>query len=211
MAIGCFFFFSSRRRHTRCSRDWSSDVCSSDLHEQLVVEIAAEHTDGGDAGLAVTDEPIVLAPHASGQPAKMVELAVALRPLEALAGRRPRLRVGRLGVAWRLLQLRALGNFAVDAAQVAESIDAIGARAERAQGRAHFLYNVAPVRGVQFVHDGNRVVWSGAFTPRRASSPRSAGIRLLSVPTILTNRMPAGSRYVTLAWSGGQEAVAQGE
>src|SRR2546429_290037 len=25
------FLFSSRRRHTRCSRDWSSDVCSSDL------------------------------------------------------------------------------------------------------------------------------------------------------------------------------------
>src|SRR2546422_639617 len=31
MGFGCFFFFSSRRRHTRCSRDWSSDVCSSDL------------------------------------------------------------------------------------------------------------------------------------------------------------------------------------
>src|SRR2546422_5253669 len=29
--LSCFFFFSSRRRHTRCSRDWSSDVCSSDL------------------------------------------------------------------------------------------------------------------------------------------------------------------------------------
>src|SRR5690606_37302154 len=27
-----FFFFSSRRRHTRFSRDWSSDVCSSDLY-----------------------------------------------------------------------------------------------------------------------------------------------------------------------------------
>src|SRR5215470_19854306 len=26
-----FFFFSSRRRHTICYRDWSSDVCSSDL------------------------------------------------------------------------------------------------------------------------------------------------------------------------------------
>src|SRR5690606_39597650 len=26
------FFFSSRRRHTRFSRDWSSDVCSSDLY-----------------------------------------------------------------------------------------------------------------------------------------------------------------------------------
>src|SRR5690606_39952105 len=29
--VVCFFFFSSRRRHTRFSRDWSSDVCSSDL------------------------------------------------------------------------------------------------------------------------------------------------------------------------------------
>src|SRR5216683_3439806 len=27
----CCFFFSSRRRHTRSDRDWSSDVCSSDL------------------------------------------------------------------------------------------------------------------------------------------------------------------------------------
>src|SRR2546422_3223063 len=31
MSLCIFFFFSSRRRHTRCSRDWSSDVCSSDL------------------------------------------------------------------------------------------------------------------------------------------------------------------------------------
>src|SRR5256884_2144433 len=30
------FFFSSRRRHTRCSRDWSSDVCSSDLVRMLL-------------------------------------------------------------------------------------------------------------------------------------------------------------------------------
>src|SRR5256885_3453776 len=29
---GCIFFFSSRRRHTRLQGDWSSDVCSSDLH-----------------------------------------------------------------------------------------------------------------------------------------------------------------------------------
>src|SRR5688572_12535698 len=37
-----FFFFSSRRRHTRFDCDWSSDVCSSDLHvllrEAAVVE-----------------------------------------------------------------------------------------------------------------------------------------------------------------------------
>src|SRR5699024_11309547 len=35
-----YFFFSSRRRHTRSKRDWSSDVCSSDLqacHHILVV------------------------------------------------------------------------------------------------------------------------------------------------------------------------------
>src|SRR5690606_40284262 len=31
LSIDIFFFFSSRRRHTRFSRDWSSDVCSSDL------------------------------------------------------------------------------------------------------------------------------------------------------------------------------------
>src|SRR5207253_3457223 len=35
MRIYHFFFFSSRRRHTRWPRDWSSDVCSSDLTELL--------------------------------------------------------------------------------------------------------------------------------------------------------------------------------
>src|SRR5438874_4673292 len=31
-----FFFFSSRRRHTRSLRDWSSDVCSSDLIDRVL-------------------------------------------------------------------------------------------------------------------------------------------------------------------------------
>src|SRR5699024_11310681 len=31
VVMSVFFFFSSRRRHTRSKRDWSSDVCSSDL------------------------------------------------------------------------------------------------------------------------------------------------------------------------------------
>src|SRR3989440_1274456 len=39
--ITIFFFFASRRRHTRSDRDWSSDVCSSDL---------AGVQDGGRAG-----------------------------------------------------------------------------------------------------------------------------------------------------------------
>src|SRR2546429_8387156 len=38
--ISFFFFFSSRRRHTRCSRDWSSDVCSSDLLWLLALSVA---------------------------------------------------------------------------------------------------------------------------------------------------------------------------
>src|SRR5882724_8760947 len=33
-----FFFFSSRRRHTRCLSDWSSDVCSSDLLASRLIE-----------------------------------------------------------------------------------------------------------------------------------------------------------------------------
>src|SRR3712207_7552493 len=36
----CVFFFSSRRRHTRYWRDWSSDVCSSDL--LVLVQAAVE-------------------------------------------------------------------------------------------------------------------------------------------------------------------------
>src|SRR3989442_14524988 len=41
-----FFFFSSRRRHTRCGRDWSSDVCSSDLSFHTVGQVAEVRYDG---------------------------------------------------------------------------------------------------------------------------------------------------------------------
>src|SRR5439155_7357162 len=66
------FFFSSRRRHTRWPRDWSSDVCSSDLlnrdfpraHDQVEIEgvapeVAVELVHRGDAGenvVAPTEE-----------------------------------------------------------------------------------------------------------------------------------------------------------
>src|SRR5690606_40275042 len=57
------FFFSSRRRHTRFSRDWSSDVCSSDLTglEQVAANCAAL---GGSAELCAQLEQ--LAPGARG-------------------------------------------------------------------------------------------------------------------------------------------------
>src|SRR5207247_4132803 len=37
------FFFSSRRRHTRSTRDWSSDVCSSDLHARSRTAFGRNH------------------------------------------------------------------------------------------------------------------------------------------------------------------------
>src|SRR2546429_7953677 len=55
------FFFASRRRHTRCSRDWSSDVCSSDLmshvddgtlHAYLDGELSPAEVQGVEAHLA---------------------------------------------------------------------------------------------------------------------------------------------------------------
>src|SRR5690625_6786516 len=39
------FFFSSRRRHTRWPRDWSSDVCSSDLTDGLGLDKVGIETD----------------------------------------------------------------------------------------------------------------------------------------------------------------------
>src|SRR6266513_2792668 len=44
MRIRCEFFFSSRRRHTRSKRDWSSDVCSSDLDPKSDIPRCVEIT-----------------------------------------------------------------------------------------------------------------------------------------------------------------------
>src|SRR5437868_9181181 len=50
-----FFFFSSRRRHTRSKRDWSSDVCSSDLLFRGTVTLEARHI-SGVLQIAVSDD-----------------------------------------------------------------------------------------------------------------------------------------------------------
>src|SRR3712207_6166774 len=39
VACASYFFFSSRRRHTRYWRDWSSDVCSSDLYFRTIAVV----------------------------------------------------------------------------------------------------------------------------------------------------------------------------
>src|SRR3989442_9738240 len=60
LSSGVSFFFSSRRRHTRCGRDWSSDVCSSDLTtvttKHLGEGIAADYdAEGRLAGIEILD------------------------------------------------------------------------------------------------------------------------------------------------------------
>src|SRR5690606_40881857 len=65
-------FFSSRRRHTRFSRDWSSDVCSSDLVLQrdrrraraALVEVGAKLRD--ETSVAYLDGELEVQPEASG-------------------------------------------------------------------------------------------------------------------------------------------------
>src|SRR5690606_40829933 len=56
------FFFSSRRRHTRFSRDWSSDVCSSDLDRydlpalaRFLAQVCAALLMVGGAGVTAHD------------------------------------------------------------------------------------------------------------------------------------------------------------
>src|SRR2546429_9573373 len=67
--VGASFFFSSRRRHTRCSRDWSSDVCSSDL--VVVPDVGGGF---GPKGPIYPEEILVAAAaHRLGRPVKWGE------------------------------------------------------------------------------------------------------------------------------------------
>src|SRR5215475_10896852 len=59
-----FFFFSSRRRHTRFSRDWSSDVCSSDLGLGLALSALTQRALAGLSGQAVHGGWTIAARHA---------------------------------------------------------------------------------------------------------------------------------------------------
>src|SRR5271167_17069 len=66
------FFFSSRRRHTRSKRDWSSDVCSSDL----MTGVEVYRTAGADLKLGVSADQI--AANAVGHLTKLPSLEVGL-------------------------------------------------------------------------------------------------------------------------------------
>src|SRR6266536_4459964 len=71
MIFTIFFFFSSRRRHTRSTRDWSSDVCSSNLREgELLVEKLKRAFEGnGRSGLVFAPPPAATSSDKSWWPA----------------------------------------------------------------------------------------------------------------------------------------------
>src|SRR3712207_8469434 len=59
--IDFFFFFSSRRRHTRYWRDWSSDVCSSDLkNDRYNTKYARLIEKNGDESKIIAEGPTEL-------------------------------------------------------------------------------------------------------------------------------------------------------
>src|SRR5690606_20367115 len=65
------FFFSSRRRHTRFSRDWSSDVCSSDLPAQPAAVLGHGEAGRGRGGdRPGPDQPARVAPQLRHPPAQ---------------------------------------------------------------------------------------------------------------------------------------------
>src|SRR3989449_5294770 len=85
-------FFSSRRRHTRCSRDWSSDVCSSDLRQggekRTVTVRLARAPSEADSEVAAANSK------AKGEAASSKEemLGISVEPLTQDDARDPRLR-----------------------------------------------------------------------------------------------------------------------
>src|SRR6266511_3914622 len=74
MIMYFFFFFSSRRRHTRFSRDWSSDVCSSDLE--------IESADYPGERLVVCRNPLVAAERARKREDLLRATEAALAPIK---------------------------------------------------------------------------------------------------------------------------------
>src|SRR3712207_7572559 len=55
--MDCFFFFSSRRRNTRYWRDWSSDVCSSDLEQGITIDVAYRYFHTPRRKFIIADTP----------------------------------------------------------------------------------------------------------------------------------------------------------
>src|SRR5699024_6348778 len=71
------FFFSSRRRHTRSKRDWSSDVCSSDLGCALARELLSRSP---GAEVTLLEKEIEVGAHQSGHNSGVVHAGLYYTP-----------------------------------------------------------------------------------------------------------------------------------
>src|SRR5205814_3803071 len=92
--------FSSRRRHTRCLSDWSSDVCSSDLAERLLLELKGKLGVDTVSGVAVNRprpmaSDVMTALLALGYSDKEAQLAVKHLPEGLSVSRSEERRVGK--------------------------------------------------------------------------------------------------------------------
>src|SRR5207249_5355656 len=93
------FFFSSRRRHTRSKRDWSSDVCSSDLVRHLVKEERNQFTIEAMSTEAVTTSEI------EGEILDRASVQSSLRKQLGLATDERRVRPAERGIAEMMVEL----------------------------------------------------------------------------------------------------------
>src|SRR5690554_7193979 len=125
------FFFSSRRRHTRCGRDWSSDVCSSDLElfhlhvevpvkdlevKHAVLEDETLHAQQGTAGVLYEPPAVLHWNHVRlGRSAELDQ--------PGLETRRVHVQPGRLRVHRQALQIGA--NEIAEVLQVVQGLDPV--------------------------------------------------------------------------------------
>src|SRR5256885_9596981 len=100
-----FFFFSSRRRHTRLQGDWSSDVCSSDLFPLARLEAAVDQ-DRATLVEVLAAGLRLLAPDDDRDERGLLALLAPLRRVVAV-DRKPQ--VGHGGAARRVAQLWGAG------------------------------------------------------------------------------------------------------
>src|SRR2546429_6320648 len=137
----CMFFFSSRRRHTRCSRDWSSDVCSSDLPGFSRAAATAIRAGSPQAGHEILDQldrlgAAVLLPEDAAFPPLLSEVpdppallfawgdtALLARPSAGIVGSRDP--SPHAAPAARLLAARVAGGGGVAGCRVARRIGAV--------------------------------------------------------------------------------------
>src|SRR5699024_1257284 len=123
------FFFSSRRRHTRSKRDWSSDVCSSDLTGQTVGH-------GRDVTAVPRDVPAVADGLARVQDEGSALVALALAEVDAPAGTWGDLCAGPGGKA------AVLGAAAAQEGQTLEAFDSSEHRVELVRDSTRARNNV---------------------------------------------------------------------